>query len=154
MKYFFHPFLSFPIRRKTCLFSWKLWIFLGTCSVDLVVSLQALYNAIFVIYKYRSVEKTQLSGLFSLLKLKWLLSFFFFWSKRCIKRAAQGTVSCAVLLPCIVSNTSRPATHIQIFYPQNLAKYRFSSLKFGKIQIFFLEIWQNTDFFRNEKGFF
>ena len=33
--------------------------------------------------------------------------------------------------------------YIQIFYPSNLAKYRFSSLKYGKIQIFF----------RNARGF-
>ena len=57
------------------------------------------------------------------------------------------------------TTTFRPATHtdfyqyIQIFYPSNLAKYWFSSLKFGKIQIFsgmrrgFLYIFfSHTDF--------
>ena len=29
----------------------------------------------------------------------------------------------------------------------------FSPLEFGKIQIFFLKIWQNTDFFRNAISF-
>ena len=64
----------------------------------------------------------------------------------------------------------RPATHTDFisiyrffmlktwqntdFLLKNLAKYRFSSLKFGKIQIFFFKIWQNTDFYWNAKGFF
>ena len=30
----------------------------------------------------------------------------------------------------------------------------FLPFKFGKIRIFFLKIWENTDFFRNAKGFF
>ena len=54
----------------------------------------------------------------------------------------------------------RPATDTdfirmyRFFYPENLRKYRFSSLKFGKLQIFLLKIWQNTEFFQAKVVFF